>query len=286
MAELKFITKEGVAAKRSLEGAHRISFAYTHKDQPKRSKCTKYVGNFSVPFKETVQRIFTADTRLSLFHNSNYGNFWRSIKFEDEFNRIQAWVKRQGTRHFLRDCLDLSVALDLNLTDNQSGQYTPLGALEARAKEQPDEDAINQLVAYYLEAITNLPFFRDAKCVAGVPPRPDKLYDLPSTLASQIAKQSDRQDLTNLFRYTGEKGTVKTLAVDKKWDAWEAAGLTFEPKLTGAPSIILLDDKYQSGTTFQFVASRLRAAGAGEIYGLCAVKTLRDTDNQSYGILP
>jgi predicted amidophosphoribosyltransferase len=50
--------------------------------------------------------------------------------------------------------------------------------------------------------------------------------------------------------------------------------------LKKAPSVILIDDKYQSGMTIQFVASRLYDAGTAKVYGLCAVKTLRDMDNQ------
>jgi len=42
--------------------------------------------------------------------------------------------------------------------------------------------------------------------------------------------------------------------------------------------VILLDDKYQSGTTAQFVASQLYDAGASEVQGLFCVKTWRDTD--------
>ncbi|MBF0334071.1 MAG: nickel-dependent hydrogenase large subunit, partial [Alphaproteobacteria bacterium] len=60
---------------------------------------------------------------------------------------------------------------------------------------------------------------------------------------------------------------------------YEAAGLTMVPSLTGAPAVILIDDKYQSGVTLQYVASRLYQAGARRVYGLCAVKTMRDTDN-------
>jgi predicted amidophosphoribosyltransferase len=41
----------------------------------------------------------------------------------------------------------------------------------------------------------------------------------------------------------------------------------------------LIDDKYQSGTTAQFVASHLYQAGAAEVCGLFCIKTWRDTDN-------
>ena len=50
---------------------------------------------------------------------------------------------------------------------------------------------------------------------------------------------------------------------------------------TRGESVILLDDKYQSGTTMHYVAMQMQAAGVdGPILGLVAVKTLRDDDNK------
>jgi hypothetical protein len=272
------INKEKIAEIRGREGAHRISFAYAHKNQPKRSPAPN-AGAFSLPFGETILPIFGEDTGLELYLGNSQG-YWRSIKSEAEFTIIETWVKRQGTRHFLRDCLDLSVALDQNLIDNTSGQYTELGSLEARAKTTPDEDAISRLTARYVEAIRDLPFYRDAPYIAAVPPRPGKVYDLPSVLADRIAKELGITDLTSHFSFANGKGPIKELSLDKKWDAWEAAGLSFSPKLENRPSVILIDDKYQSGISIQYVASKLYWAGVGKVFGLCAVKTLGDDDNQ------
>lgn len=41
----------------------------------------------------------------------------------------------------------------------------------------------------------------------------------------------------------------------------------------------MIDDLYQSGLTINYIAEELRAAGAHEVFGLAAVKTLRDDDN-------
>jgi hypothetical protein len=274
------ITKVDVEYRRGFE-PRRIAFAYTHSDQPKRTdrEGVSYVGSFSVPFLESVGTIFTVDTGLRLFPSKVSGGFWHSIRSEQDFEKIEKWVKSQGTRIFLRDCLDISIALDQNLTDNVSGQYTVLGKLESAAKNEPDEDTLSALMGHYCTAITNLPGYRDAKYIAAVPPRPDKLYDLPFTLAQRIANRLGLENLTLNFNFQNTKGTVKALSVSEKWGAWEQSGLTLARKLDGNPSVILIDDKYQSGITIQFVASRLRAAGAGQIFGLCAVKTLRDTDN-------
>lgn len=257
----------------------RISFAYAHKNQPKRSSGPGYVGSFTVPFSETIGEIFQTDTDFQLYV-SNYGGYWISIRSEEDFTAIEAWAQRQGTRVFLRDCLDLSVALDQNFTDNVNGQYTTVGALEARAKTAPDQDALNQLTDRFVAAIRDLPGYRNAPLIAAVPPRPDKSYDLPSALAQRISGALGITDLTQRFVYAGQKRTVKDCTVDEKWQAWQDAGLTLSPELEGAPDVILIDDKYQSGISLQFVASRLLAAGAGRIFGMCAVKTLGDDDNQ------
>lgn len=198
-----------------------------------------------------------------------------------EFERVEAWVRHQGTRVFLRDCLDLSVALDMNLTRDDSGatDHTPIGALEYRAKSTPDAAAVEALVGHFCATINDLPYYRDARLIAAVPPRPDKSYDLPTTLAERIATRLNLDNLTPRFRFTGKKQSVKDLPLAQKWQSWQQAGLSLTHALEQEPSVILIDDKYQSGSTLQFVASCLRAAGAGPIFGLCAVKTWRDTDN-------
>ena len=71
---------------------------------------------------------------------------------------------------------------------------------------------------------------------------------------------------------------MKALSLDKKWKALEAASLQVG-KQVNRKKVILIDDKYQSGTTAQFVAAKLYEAGAQVVYGLFCVKTWRDTDN-------
>ncbi|CAA7616485.1 hypothetical protein MTBLM5_20109 [Magnetospirillum sp. LM-5] len=273
----KVILKSDVEALWAIQ-PRRICFASTHRDQPKRS-APPHVGKFEVPFDNTVGRQFEADTGLTL-RPSKFQGVWRPIQSEDEFVAIQNWTARQGTRVFIRDCLDMSVALDVNLVDNQSGQYTELGALEARAKARQDDAAVQELAQACYRAICNLSGYRDARYVASVPARLGKGYDLPAAIADRVSALSGLENVTNRFTFAHDKGALKGLPLDQKWDALEKAGLTFSPNLPRGASIILIDDKYQSGVTMQFVASRLYLAGASEVLGLCVVKTLRDTDNQ------
>lgn len=274
------ITKERVTILQSVQ-PRRISFAFTHKDQPKFDPGEGYVGSFSVPYYESVGRIFEEETALKLYKGRNFGNYWRSIKSDGEFSAISEWVRQQGTRVFLRDCLDLSIALDRNRPDPDSQRRTQLGEFENRAKHRHDERAIVHLSLAFSEALSALPVYRDCRFLAAVPAPPGKSFHLPSILAKRIASDLGLTDLTNCFQFEGSKRSIKELGVAEKWDAWEEAGLQFDaPEECRDRPVILIDDKYQSGVTLQFVASRLLEAGVGEVYGLCAVKTLRDTDNQ------
>jgi hypothetical protein len=275
------ITRERVQAIREDGHARRTCFRTTHAHQPKRSQ-PPYAGTFDVPFFGTIDRVFESDLGLPLFRNKNRRGWWRSIETPEEFDRIAAWVKAQGSRVLLRDCLDMSLALGINLEEGPDGQpagHTRLGELEARAKAGPDEEAIGQLQAAFIDTIRAVAGYRDARLIAAVPPRPGKGHDLPALLAARLAASLGIEDLTGRFRFAPAKGTVKTARLEEKWVAWEQSGVVFEPPLSGRPTVILIDDKCQSGITVQFVAAVLRAAGAGAILGLCAVKTWRDTDN-------
>jgi len=274
------ITKKHLTILQSVQ-PRRISFAYTHKEQPKFDPGKGYVGSFSVPYYESIGRIFEEETGQELFTGRNFGNYWRSIKSDSEFSTIYEWVRRQGTRIFLRDRLDLSIALDQNRVDPDSKERTELGEWESRAKHRQEEDAITGLCEALCMAIRDLPFYRDCRFLAAVPAPSDKGFHLPAELAERITAKLDLVNLTDHFRFQGAKRSIKNLGVAEKWDAWEETGLQFDaPEEYKGEPVILIDDKYQSGVTLQFVASRLLEAGVGEVYGLCAVKTLRDTDNQ------
>jgi hypothetical protein len=270
------ITRENVEAIRAKEGAHRVCFSTTHADQPKRST-GNFVGSFTVPFLNSIGRLFLNDTGLNLGPDK-FGRYWLSIREEAQFSRVQNWVTMQGTRVFIRDCLDMSVALDFNFTDSKV-EHTEMGALESRCKNARDGAAINLIVDMMCSSVSDMCGYSSAKFIAAVPARPGKGYDLPSNLASEISKRKGLTDLTRHFSFAGQKSSIKATKIGDKWEKWELAGLSFNHELKERPSVILIDDKYQSGITLQYVASRLRAAGAGEIYGLCVVKTLRDTDN-------
>ena len=231
-----------------------------------------------MPFSDTIGPLFREATGLDLIASKNYSGVWISIKDERDFGQIESWITKQGTRVFLRDALALSIALDLNFIEES--QYTVVGELEMRAKRSADRRAILDLQTRCVEAIKELPFYSETEFIAAVPPRPGKGYDLPTRLAKGVADTTGAHDLTPHFEWEGDKGSLKDEAVGAKWDQLERARLKVADVELEGRSIVLLDDLYQSGTTMQYVAMKLREAGAGPIFGLAVVKSWRDTDNR------
>ncbi|WP_299391211.1 phosphoribosyltransferase [Pelagibius sp.] len=272
------ISRERFEQIRSDEIARRIHFPTTHSTALKRSEGEKWYGSFSVPFWESVGLVFEQQTGLELFR-SKYG-YWRSIRDESEYEAIADWIESQRNRVFLRDCLDASIALSFNFMEKAERRYTKLGKLEHDAKYQQDESAVRKLAGICVRVIRSLPSYKDATHISAVPPRPDKGFDLPSSIAGQVAQALSMIDVTSLYEWSGDKGSLKEAADAEKWDQLEAAGLNFVGGDLSGTRVILIDDLYQSGQTMQFVASRLAEANAGEILGLALVKSWRDTDNQ------
>ncbi len=129
--KMKEITKDTVLAAHNQEPRRRCFAEHTGIQQNKNNGSK----SFSVKFSETIEKIFRADTGLDLFYSSQFNNHYRVVESDEELQAIQQWEDRQGRRVFIRDCLSASIALDTNLVDNESAQYTHIGSLESRGKK-------------------------------------------------------------------------------------------------------------------------------------------------------
>jgi len=276
MDRMKEITKETVERARAKE-PKRICFATTHASEPKRKSPPLFVGTINVPFGEGFNRLFPHTLFPNPRDRYHEDSYWLGIESEEDFEEIDAWVKSQGERVFLRDCLYTSIAMSHNFTDD--GERTEIGELEYRAKQNHDMEAVEALAEHCANTIMDIPLYGKADMVCAIPPRPDKGFDLPSLAVSIISGKIGKEDITGHFSFAAEKRSVKSATLDEKWDAWNDAAIAFNDDLTDK-KIILIDDKYQSGTTIQYIAMKLQEAGAHHVLGLSMVKTMRDTDNQ------
>lgn len=274
--KMPLITQEAVeAARAKKEGPRRICFATFHRNALETRRVP--FGSELFPFK--------------LVKNATEKKPYEKcipIKNESEYKKIEDWIKKQGERVFLRDCLYASIALSENQKRNDKQEIqkekTEIGELEYSAKKDMrrgvrDVFAIESLAKHCMQAIQDLDLYREADLICAVPSL--KEYDLPSKVASIVSDETKKENITHHFEFEGEKEQLTNLCLEEKWPAWENTKLTFSGKDITGKKIILIDDKYQSGTTIQYVAMKLQEAGARHVYGLCMVKTMGDEDNCS-----
>jgi hypothetical protein len=216
-------------------------------------------------------------TGIELEKSHQFDTYWKSIRDDEELATVKEWISEMGPMVFLRDTLALSIALSENQVPD--GGRTDIGELEYLAKYKRDEEAIDGLTDLIVETVRRLPYYKDVTAVTAVPPRPEKDFDLPKTLARRVAKALGKKNLTSSFSWNGRKRSLKAVSIEEKWDALSNADLKLDADLADSPRVLLLDDLYQSGTTMQFVAMHLQQAGAKEIYGLSIVKSRNDSDN-------
>lgn len=78
-------------------------------------------------------------------------------------------------------------------------------------------------------------------------------------------------------RWLNKNLSLKELrTVDEKLEALENFGLEITSDLAGK-NVILLDDLYMSGLSMQFVAMKLKEAGADRVFGISIVKARSNT---------
>lgn len=78
------------------------------------------------------------------------------------------------------------------------------------------------------------------------------------------------------------KPQMKQLSIDDKIATWREIyynGMVQIDKDIKNKNIIIIDDLYQSGTTMWQYASFLKKLGAGSVFGMVCVKSLKDSDN-------
>ncbi|HTT79930.1 MAG TPA: hypothetical protein VMF86_09650 [Stellaceae bacterium] len=186
--------------------------------------------------------------------------------------------KKYKTYIFLRDLLDMSITLDYNFADRLV--YTELGKAESNAKTARHQPSIKVLAKACVRAISDVSYYKESDVICAVPPSPDKEWDLPAEIVALVSQQTGKRDISKAVRFTVPKKSIKAASLSDKWAVLEGGQLTVFPNVVKGRKVILIDDKYQSGMTAQFVASRLYEAGVEEVNGLFCIKTWRDTDNQ------
>lgn len=231
---------------------------------------------------EAIEKILEQDTGVSLKYTSATKTYSAYLTPE-QAKTVRAWEISQGSTVFIRNKLYACVALDMNKTSPKENIYTYLGIVEKYAKHYGNNENIDILAAELEKKIHMLPYYRDADFICAIPS--NKNFDLPRELAAIVSNSTGKPNITCRFNFKNDKASVKNvttkdkLSIEDKWSIWEKTGLAYmddDHFKIKDKTVVLIDDKYQSGITMQFVAMLLQQAGAREIYGLSVLKTLKN----------
>ena len=185
----------------------------------------------------------------------------------------------------LETSLDECFALSWHSKPGKPGKpaLTALGDLIHLAKSYDlDADGAGSMPAagliaeQMIEFVRRHPLYRRSDgLLAVLPSNPDKVFDLPQTLAIQVSEDTGIPFLDGtLFkkRRTAQMKLCPSMA-DKMDNVADSVGVRTDE--VGGKNLILIDDILESGATLEETARALYQGGAKRICGLIATKTLK-----------
>ena len=224
----------------------------------------------TVPFVESIGLLLKEQTSIVL-RKSSTGRYYKKLT-PKEYEMAKRFVESYANVVFLRDLLDVSVALSLNF-ESDGETRTHIGQLEKCAKYDNDEKALEELAAIVDDFFGNNPMYANADYLCAVPSSKAGEKNLPIKIIEKL-KNFKGKNISNSIVWTSKTESLKNAEGADKLEILKHSGLEIaaDVNLEGK-EIVVLDDLYMSGTTLQYVAMKLKEAGVGKVYGMCLVKS-------------
>ena len=266
---IKSITEDKIRDFAVDTNAKRICFSRTHKHAI--WKTNDGVDMFTVPFGDSIGTLLKKKTGVAL-KKSSKGKYYSKLSPE-ELEKVSSFIRLNSDVVFLRDLLDVSVALSLNYEDDCE-THTTVGLLEKNAKYANNEQDIEKLAALVDEYINNNPLFKNADCICVVPSTNVGEENLPNKILGRLTQFSGI-NISGGLEWTSKTESLKDAAGTDKLEILKQSGFRISEDVdVKSKNVVLVDDLYMSGTTLQYIAMKLKEAGAAKVYGLCFVKSL------------
>lgn len=155
---------------------------------------------------------------------------------------------------------------------------TEVGELVHRAKDSSDEAAAAELGRRLARLARRSlpPLTAPVPLVVGVPSHPAPAVDLPAVLAETLAATGIGEHRPGLLVRRHRTQKLRDLGPDAahRLDTVAAAGYEVTEPVAGR-AVVLVDDVILTGTTLQFIAAKLQAAGAGSVTAAAGARTRR-----------
>lgn len=273
----KEITIESIRIFMTDEATKRINFASSHANALKRTG-EKEVGKIILPFGDSIIPILKATTGYILFDSKYDNKRYRIINAEDEYIELEKFVSLYKNVVFLRDNLDLSISLSMNYDENG---HTEIGELEYQAKFCDNKLAEGKLIEKSKEWIHELPFYKHADYICAMPSSNPAEEDLPKRIVNSLTDFNFKDISKKVFWRSKTRSIKNAKTVEEKLEILEESNLAIAEDIDiREKTIILFDDLYMSGVSMQYVAMKLKEAGARRILGLTIVKSRSNTTRE------
>lgn len=271
----KDITIDGIRLIFEDGAPRRIAFATTHAGALKRGSGDR-PGKILLPFKETVLPFIIAElgNDMALFP-SKFGGYWRSFDSPEEYDKFEAFIRKYHDVVFLRDELDLSLALSMNFEEDEEG-HTEIGDLECKAKYSGDSDAESKLVDKCAEWIGLLPYYKHVDYICAVPGKSGAM-NLPQRIVSKFDTFNFKDISSHVYWRNKTRHIKDAESVDEKLEILDESGLNIDADIDlNGKTVLLFDDLYMSGLTMQYVAMKLKERGVSRVLGIAIVKSRKN----------
>lgn len=261
------------------DGVKRINFEYVQKNSLKPFE-GDIAGWLNLPFDDPFEAIAKKELEMDrvLFKSKSGTGYYRRVGTQEEFDKLKSFIDKYKSLVFLRDCLDLSVALSMHEFYPDGADEparTEMGQHEYRLKynsETCDTSADRSaLIAELQKRLEQLPYFKLADYICAVPSSRPIMRDIISGL-----KGFSFSDMSDKVSWKDKSGSLKELkTAEEKLSLIDTWGLIIDEGVDlKGKSVLLVDDMYQSGVTMQYVAMKLKDAGSKRVFGLALCKAL------------
>ena len=115
---------------------------------------------------------------------------------------------------------------------------------------------------------------KNADCICVVPSTNVGEENLPNKILGRLTQFSGI-NISGGLEWTSKTESLKDAAGTDKLEILKQSGFRISEDVdVKSKNVVLVDDLYMSGTTLQYIAMKLKEAGAAKVYGLCFVKSL------------
>lgn len=226
---------------------------------------------FNAPFANTIKPILEKMTNVSLKIKENKKCCYPCTE-EPEIEALTNFIEKYKDIVFLRDYLDMSLALSMHKLNPDDDERTEIGELEYLVKYCDNTDRTNEKKALsekLQKILEDLPFFKLADCICAIPGS--------KTFVKEIIDLLEGFKFENISNnvFWGDKQSEIKNAEDgeEKLNLLDKSQFTISEDINlNGKTILLIDDLYKSGLTMQYVALKMKEKGARRVFGISLVK--------------